>query len=259
VAEYSPGLSEFLRRAGKHRLLTAQEERDLARRIAQGDDAARHALVLANVRLAVDVAAKFRGRGIEFEDLVQAALIGLDVAARKFDPERRVRFSTYAWNWVFQNCQRTCQRSEIIHVSDITKRIRLSHHNDPDLTEEQLAAKHKTSIESVRRALQSARVTASLDQPADSDRHQAQRYELTPDVHADDPADVSEGSEWVRKLVDKLKDDERHVIELTFGLNGYAGREHTSAEVAVIMGTTERKADELRRSGLRRLRRLASS
>jgi RNA polymerase sigma factor (sigma-70 family) len=103
---HDDGLQAFLQRAADHKVLSADEERELARRVHTGDPVARRELVSFNVRLAVSIAKRFQDRGLPLADLVQAGLVGVDRAARKFDPERGYKFSTYATWWVRKEIQR---------------------------------------------------------------------------------------------------------------------------------------------------------
>jgi RNA polymerase sigma factor (sigma-70 family) len=247
-----------------HRLLSASEEKELARRIqARGPDwiEARNTLILHNVRLAIDVARQFQGRGVEYEDLVQAILFGtptadnavaggLARAAELYDG--RGRFSTYAVGWARQAAQKAvhAQHSTIRVPGEIHK-LRLTISNEPDLTDEQVAARHKCSVARVHIAREAAHVAASTDAlRADADGNEYGSN--LPDPNADDPADVvdDDNSGWIRARVEALPAEERRVIEMHYGLNGYGGREHSLRQIAAMIGLDERAVKGLHSSAL---------
>lgn len=243
-----------------HRLLSREEEYALGERIQAGGpdaDEARRELIRMNVRLAVECAGRFANRGVEFEDLVSEACIGLDTAARKFDPSRGNRFSTVAYMWMFQRLQRAvAQQQGTIRLPDQLHKARLTHHNQPDLTVEQLATRHKTTVTRVRAALAAAHVTASLDAPVNGNDG-PNGYDQIADADADDPADVRDDSEtaWVRDALAELPADEREVVTRAFGFDGQG--ERTLHEVAAELDLDLSAVKKLHAAGLKRVRALA--
>jgi RNA polymerase sigma factor (sigma-70 family) len=259
---------DFMLRAGSHRLLTHAEEIELARKIqARGPDwkEARNELVMHNVRLALTVGREFQNRGLEFEDLVQAILFGsassadsnisggIARAAEKYDG--RGRFSTYAMIWAKQAAQKACEPADTIRLPNVVKKIRLTALNNPEMTDAEVAAKHDAPVSHVRRARTAATVAASLDAPKRMpDGDGGNDYDKIQDLDADDPAEVADESGWIRQLVDTLPAQEHRVVEMLYGLNGYGGREHTTAEIADVLGLTLLATRKLQTNALKLLR-----
>jgi RNA polymerase sigma factor (sigma-70 family) len=276
------GFDSFLEAAAQHRLLTFEEEQELARKIqAKGPDwkEARNTLVMHNVRLAVNIARQFQSRGVEFEDLVQAILFGSPTSTEGKDGrvkeqicggiaraaelyDGRGKFSTYATMWAKQAAQRAGKYStDLIDVPNHIKKIQLTAHNHPELSVAELASKHEASPAAVLRALNAARVVASLDaQKQTADSEFGGEYDLIADESADDPAALVDEGLGVdtRELLARLSDEQRQVVEMKFGLNGYGGREHTAPEIAEVMSTTAEAVRSLLNDALKLLRRPAT-
>src|SRR5687767_13945870 len=109
-----------MNRAGRHQLLTAAEEVELAKRIERGDARAKERMINSNLRLVVSIAKRYQGHGLPFGDLIQEGIIGLNRAAEKFDWRRGFKFSTYATWWIRQACQRA--------ISNQSRTIRVPAH-----------------------------------------------------------------------------------------------------------------------------------
>jgi RNA polymerase sigma factor (sigma-70 family) len=242
------GLKQFLNAAADHRLLTADEEKALgriARRVYSRNlehacsgcpsCRARHELVNCNIRLVVNIARYYRNRGLPMSDVIQNGILGLDRAARKFDPERNIRFSTYATLWIKQAIQRglTSGGSTIrlpAHVAGRRAKARAALSLDAEQSLTLLAASMDISLANVERALEAAEVVTSLDREMYGDDYTHTMLDATPDPHAPDPADL-EGMDaplYVREYVARLDDIDnrvpsrqlRRIIELSFGLTG---------------------------------------
>lgn len=253
------GLKDFLGRTAKHELLTAAQERKLGARIAEGDDAARHELIQANVRLVVSIARRYRNRGLAFEDLIQEGLIGLDKAATKFDHTKGFKFSTYATWWIRQSIQRSLvSGSSTIRVpgqvSDARAKIRRSQSEDPTRDLQGIAEEHELTMEQARRALDAAEVVTSLDRQELGEAGRA-LMESVADPEANDPADLFTQEADVHELrqaMATLTFVERRVFELRFGIGG--GKPVGLARIAEeleIPHSVVRKAQE---EGLEKLR-----
>ena len=107
----------FMNEIGKHDLLTAAEEVELAKKIERGDRRAKERMINSNLRLVVSIAKRYRGHGVSFGDLIQEGVIGLNRAAEKFDWRKGFKFSTYATWWIRQACQRAvANQSRTIRV-----------------------------------------------------------------------------------------------------------------------------------------------
>jgi RNA polymerase nonessential primary-like sigma factor len=225
--EYSPGLSEFFKRAARLPLLTAEQELRFGRAAATGDRTARNKLVEHNIRLAIKEAKKYRGKGLPFEDLVQHAVLGLHHAAAKYDAERGYRFTTYAMWWIHHHLQRATQNEGATirvpgHITIRRAKIYAALEAKPDATEEELAIIADCKPHQVEEALRAARVTNSLDAPESVDADTGSLYDRIPDPNVEHPHDVSDGVqiEALRAALTELSPEQRAVLELRFGLNG---------------------------------------
>ena len=238
------GLQKFLAAAADHRLLTAHEEKALGRRVRAGTNAkgltrdalaARNELVLCNIRLVVSVARYYRNRGISMADVVQEGIKGLHRAAEKFDPERNIRFSTYATLWIKQAIQRglTSGGSAIRLPSSVAAsraKILAVKVKYPEADIEFLADLLDLDPREVERAVGAAEVTASLDREMTSDEHTHTLLDAQADPNAVDPSDVEDdiSDELYTALVALEKESadrsrgrmSRRVLELHFGLYG---------------------------------------
>jgi RNA polymerase sigma factor (sigma-70 family) len=243
--------SAYFRKLGGHALLTAQEELELGRRIqAGGADAARakERLFTHNTRLVLSEAKKYVHRGVEFEDLVQSGMIGLNRACELFDPERGFKFSTYATIWINQALGRAVEKSELIHLPSTVKRIRFYAARNPDETPGEIAAACKVTLRRVRWALEAPVAVGSVARDGDD------AVEWWADPLADDPLDlIDEGlgdeTRWLRERLDRLPADQRDVIEMQFGINGYE-REHEFPEIAHALQRTASAVRKLSEAAL---------
>lgn len=241
------GLQRFLAVAASHRLLTAPEEIALGRRVQAGDIEARNELVLSNIRLVVSIARYYRNRGLAMEDVVQEGIRGLNRAAEKFDPDKGIRFSTYATLWIKQAIQRGLTSggaairlpSTVASVRGKVRRARLQY---PDADAEFLADLLDLDLADVERALDAAEVVTSLDREVVSEEHTHTMLDAMPDHEADDPQVVvgeSYGNDIEKALNAMVADaadprrarQARRVIEMTFGLGVYE-RQHSVEEIA---------------------------
>src|SRR3954454_18672045 len=166
-------LQAFLNRIGTYRLLRPAEELALARRIEQGDLAAKDRMVCANLRLVVSVARQYAGPGLPFLDLVQEGMLGLIRAVEKFDWRRGFRFSTYATWWIRQSVERARDgKGDTIRLPvNVVRRQRRIARAESELalllarppTDEEIAERAELAVEEVAAARDVARAVASLD------------------------------------------------------------------------------------------------
>lgn len=245
-------LQTFLRKAAAHRLLTSVEEKELGRRWQAGDREARNELVLCNIRLVVSVARYYRNRGLTMDEVVQEGIIGLNRAAEKFDPDRDIRFSTYATLWIKQAIQRGLQKGGApirlpSTVAGIRVKVRGYHIKNPDATVQEIADSLDLDEKDVLLALgmgfqkadgtwdYSAEVITSLDRVILSDDHTHTMLDGMADEFAPDPADVVKDDftdelaaaldaldVYSRREAKRLGKPRQHrrVIEMHFGLKG---------------------------------------
>ncbi|HEV7886710.1 MAG TPA: sigma-70 family RNA polymerase sigma factor [Acidimicrobiales bacterium] len=221
----------FLDEIGQYPLLTAAQEVELAKRIEQGDKAAKDEMVNANLRLVVHIAKRYQNQGLILLDLIQEGIFGLIRAAEKFDWRRGFKFSTYATWWIRQALQRALQKQarEIhlpVHVAERARRIErvreeLVRKLDREPTDQELADETGLSIRQITEVRDAARVVASLDQPvgeeADAslgDLLPGDRGEFTEDIH------VSLQEKDVRHAVAALSEPQRSVVRLRYGIGG---------------------------------------
>jgi RNA polymerase primary sigma factor len=225
-------LALFMNEAGRHRLLTAAEEVELAKRIERGDRAAKERMITSNLRLVISIAKRYQGRGVPLGDLIQEGAIGLNRAVEKFDWRRGYKFSTYATWWIRQSCQRAIsnQSSTIRVPTHVHERLiklararqRLAGAEGGQPTAEELAAATGLELQHVEEALGAAEASISLSRPVGSDEG-AELGDLLPDPSTADPSEQAHEALQRRRLreaLDTLPADERRVIELRFGLDG---------------------------------------
>jgi RNA polymerase primary sigma factor len=220
-----------MRRAGRYRLLTADEEVALAKRIERGDLAAKELMINSNLRLVISIAKRYQRQGLPLGDIVQEGVIGLNRAAEKFDWRRGFKFSTYATWWIRQACQRAVSgQADTIRVPTHVheRRLKLArvrrellNQLDREPTREELAEASGFSPQHVEEALDAADAPVSLNQRVGSE-DEAELGDLLGDPTADDPAGEALDSVRrleVRRALARLPEQERRVLELRFGLD----------------------------------------
>ncbi len=224
-------LQLFLNEAGRHKLLTAAEEVELAKRIERGDAAAKERMINANLRLVVSIAKRYQGHDLPLGDLIQEGCIGLNRAVEKFDWRKGYKFSTYATWWIRQACQRAVanQGTTIripVHVQE--RRIKLNRAKAElqtklgrDATPEELAKATKLSLKHVEEALDVVEASVSLNQGVGSD-DDGELGDLFANERSVDPADEAEDilrQQRVRRAVAELPERQRRILELRFGFD----------------------------------------
>ena len=254
----------FLNELRRFPLLTAAEEVELAKRIETGDQAARDRMINSNLRLVVSVARRYQHRGLTLIDLIQEGVLGLIRAVDKFDWRRGYKFSTYATWWVRQAVQRGLETRgrEIRMPSNVLDVERKMARAEPELTEKlRRAPTNKelgdaigvkaSQVASVRAA---ARTVTSLDRPISSDQDAAPLAEFV--AHGapgpEERLTLALTEQKLRAAIQTLPEDERHVIELRFGVDGEA-QPLGVREIARRLGITTRRVQSLEARGLERL------
>ena len=256
------GLQLFLVEVGRHKLLTAAQEIDLAKRIERGDMVAKRQMIESNLRLVVSIAKRYRGLGVPFLDLIQEATFGLDRAAAKFDWRRGYKFSTYATWWIRQAAQRAVsnQANTIrlpVHIGERRRKLahaarRLEVELEREATHEELARATGMSVQHVEDALSAASASVSLNQKAGVDDG-GELGERFADGEAPDPLDEAERtlrSQTVRKALHALPERERRILELRFGFDG---EPLTLDAVGVELDVTRERIRQLEQQALLRL------
>ena len=254
----------YLKEISKIPLLTFEEEKALAIRIANGDEEAVEEMVLHNLRLVVMVAKKYKGCGLPLLDLIQEGNTGLIEGAKKFDLSKGYRFSTYATWWIRQKIGRALSNQSRniripAHIAELTSKIKraygpLTQQLGRTPTEEEVAEYIDSDVDKVRVALDMSQATASLDVPVGED-DDATIGDLQPDNNAVNPYYnlVAEANkEIINSVFDTLGEREANILKLRFGID--TDHPHTLAEVGEIIGVTRERVRQLEVKALIKLR-----
>lgn len=257
-------LDQYLREVSKHPLLTPEEEERFARRARKGDLDALQALVRGNLRFVISVAKKYQNRGVPLSDLIQEGNVGLIIAARKFDPDQRVKFISYAVWWIRQTIMsalahhgrsvrvplnRAAELSKIFRAREEYKRRAGREPTDQEIAE-QLGMDPDTVT--LLQALNAGEVR--LDAPV-GDTEESRILERF--VHMEAPsteAEVDEEllKEEIEEALETLRPRDAKVLRLYYGLGGE--REHTLEEIGQVLGITRERVRQLRDRALRELK-----
>ena len=254
----------YLKEIGRVPLLSAEEEIELAERMAKGDKKAKKRLSEANLRLVVSIAKRYVGRGMQFLDLIQEGNLGLIKAVEKFDYTKGFKFSTYATWWIRQAITRAIAdqartiRIPVHMVETITKVKKVSsmllHKNGHDATPEEIAAELDMEPERVREIMRIAQDPVSLETPfgEEEDSHLG---DFIPDDDAPAPADAASLillKEQLGEVLSTLTEREEKVLRLRFGLED--GRARTLEEVGREFNVTRERIRQIEAKALRKLR-----
>ena len=263
------GLGWYLDRIKSTPLLSAQEEKQLARRVREHSDAiARERMVQANLRLVVKIAKEYSNPGMTLSDLVAEGNLGLMRAVEEFDPDAGVRFSTYAAWWVKQAIKRAMiNAGQPIHIPAylaklITKWRKAAVEMEGELgrpaTTEEMSKRLKIGAkkaEIIRQGLQAVNAPSQMD----SDDTQSVS-EMLPDNSGSLPEQElldASNAPIVNSLLARLEPRERKILELRFGLDGYEGPPRTFKEIGQIVGLTRERVRQLEKKALGELKVLA--
>ena len=254
----------YLKEIGKVPLLSAEEEIELAKRMENGDEAAKKRLAEANLRLVVSIAKRYVGRGMLFLDLIQEGNLGLIKAVEKFDYRKGYKFSTYATWWIRQAITRAIAdqartiRITVHMVETINKLIRVSRQLLQELgrepTPEEIADKMDMSVERVREILKISQEPVSLETPI-GEEEDSHLGDFIQDDNVPVPADAAAFTLLKEQLVEVLStltDREQKVLRLRFGLDD--GRARTLEEVGKEFNVTRERIRQIEAKALRKLR-----
>ena len=254
----------YFKEIGKVPLLSAEEERDLAIRIEQGDEEAKKKLCESNLRLVVSIARRYLNRGLSFLDLIQEGNLGLIKAVEKFDYTKGYKFSTYATWWIRQAITRSIAdqartiRIPVHMVETINKLIRISRQllqeygREP--TSEEIAREMGITVEKVREIKKISQDPVSLETPI-GEEEDSHLGDFIPDEDIPSPVDAAAYSmlqKQLREVLDTLSEREKKVLILRFGLDD--GRPRTLEEVGKEFNVTRERIRQIEAKALRKLR-----
>jgi RNA polymerase primary sigma factor len=257
-------IETYLAAISREKMITPDEEVDLAQRIHKGDAAALDRLVRANLRFVVSVAKLYQNQGLSLSDLISEGNVGLVKAAEKFDETRGFKFISYAVWWIRQSImQALSEQSRMVRLpgnqSNMIRQIRqiqnrYEQEQNRPATIEELADELGITVKKVRETMSANSRGVSLDTPLQDD-DTGTLLDVTPDTTGD-ATDSSLNNESMRtdinNLIDNLlKDRERDVIRYTFGLDG---RELSTEEICNELGLTRERVRQVRERALNKLK-----
>jgi len=254
----------YLKEIGKVPLLTAEREKELAERMAEGDETAKTELVEANLRLVVSIAKRYVGKGMFFLDLIQEGNLGLMKAVDKFDYTKGYKFSTYATWWIRQAITRAIAdqartiRIPVHMVETIHKVSRYQRQMLQELGREptpaEIGEKMGMSAERVREIMKVALDPVSLETPI-GEEEDSHLGDFIPDDDTPSPSESASTNilrEVIERELNTLTPREAHVIKLRFGL--YGGSTRTLEEVGKAFDITRERIRQIESKALRKLR-----
>jgi len=256
----------YLKEIQKTTLLTAEQERDLARRISEGDMAARERMIESNLRLVVKIAKRYMNRGLPFLDLIEEGNMGLIKAVERFKLSKECRFSTYATWWIRQSIERALvnQSRTIrlpVHVSDdINKLIKISRDlvqkssGEPKI--EEVAEAMGVEPAYVRRLMVLVKKTYSIEHPM-GENNDYSLIDTIEDAKAIDPSTLIEGLDKyanITEWLETLSASEREILTLRFGLDDREPQ--TLDTIGRRFGVTRERIRQIEAKSLEKLRKI---
>ena len=254
----------YLKEIGRIKLLTPEEEQEIAKKMAEGDEDARKRMSEANLRLVVSIAKRYVGRGMQLLDLIQEGNLGLMKAVEKFDYTKGYKFSTYATWWIRQAITRAIAdqartiRIPVHMVETINKVIRVSRQllqelgHDP--SPEEISEEMNMPVDKVREILKIAQEPVSLETPI-GEEEDSHLGDFIPDEAASEPSEAASFTLLKEQLVDvlgTLTPREEKVLKLRFGIED--GRTRTLEEVGKEFNVTRERIRQIEAKALRKLR-----
>ena len=257
---------QYMSEIRRYPLLTAEQEREIARRCAEGDEDAIRQLVNSNLRLVVSVAKEYAGRGVALLDLIQEGSIGLLAAARKFDYTRDTRFSTYATKWIRQGVTRCLMNHQSairvpLHTAERIRKVEAARAEllqemggEPDTAE--IAKKCGMTEDRVIQLMQLAPQIFSLDiTTGEEDEDSLQS--LVEDIQAPQPQEALVRNEMERildELMDMLNERERQILRLHFGMED--GICHSLEDISKELKISKERVRQVEKKAMEKLQKM---
>jgi RNA polymerase primary sigma factor len=258
-------LQLFLRDAGRHPLLTAAQEVELAKRIERGEGQAKQTMIQSNLRLVVSIAKNYRNQGLPFLDLIQEGTLGLIRAVEKFDWRRGYKFSTYATWWIRQAVARAlADKARTIrmpvHIVERMQKLNRAERTlwtqlgrEPSL--EEIAEEANLPIAQAHEVKAAARASTSLDQPVgDTEDAVFGDFVAGDGPLPDEEVEVSLRCQALGQALAALADRERQVLVLRYGLDDADPK--TLEDIGRRLGLTRERVRQIETEALKRLARL---
>ncbi len=265
--ELADSVQMYLKEIGRYPLLTTEEEKELAKRVKEGDEAARQKLIQSNLRLVVAIAKRYINRSpyLSILDLIQEGNIGLQRAVAKFDYRKGFKFSTYATWWIRQAITRA--------LADYSRIIRIPVHMVEKLTEftqvkrklmeelnreplpEEIASEMGVDVKKIHYLQKISQEVISLESPIGDDDEDSTLYDVIKDEQSlspDQAASYALLRDQIKELMADLTEREQKILSLRFGLED--GVTHTLEEVGKIFGVTRERIRQIEAKALEKLR-----
>ena len=261
-------MRQYLQEIRRYPRLSVEEERELARRCAEGDEEAIRRMVNSNLRLVVSVAREYAGRGVPLLDLIQEGSIGLLAAAKKFDYTLEFRFSTYATKWIRQGVTRClinhgCMIRVPLHTAERMRKIQavraaLLQESGEEPTVEQIAQRCELPVAKVQKLMQLNPEICSLDSPAGED--DGTLGVLLEDVQAPQPQEElvrAELTQTLDELMGSLTERQQQVLRLRFGMED--GTCYSLEDIGKKLGISKERARQVEKQAIEKLQKLGAS
>ena len=266
----TPSLDKYLTEIGKVKLITAQEEVELARRIKDGDNDALEALCKANLRFVVSVAKQYQGQGLSLPDLISEGNVGLIKAAGRFDDTRGFKFISYAVWWIRQQIlQSLAEQARIVRlplnkigsINKINKAFaKLEQEHERPPTAHELAELLEMTLEEVKTSLNNTGKHLSMDAPLREGEDSGTLMDLMKNHDLPDPMEALMTDSLklkIKRSLDALSTREADVIRLYFGLKG--NQPHTLEEIGQKFDLTRERVRQIKEKAIRRLKHTGRS
>ncbi len=263
-------LKIYLKDVQKKKLLSIEEEKELAGLIKKGDKKARHRLIEGNLRLVIKIAKKYVGRGLHFIDLIEEGNLGLIRAVDKFEPIKNCRFSTYATWWIRQAIERALanQTEPIrlpVHIAEEISKIQrekqnFSNNYGREPSDEELAALLDMDVNDISKILSHLKKVSSMDTSRNPSDDEYVLGETVEDVNSLSPVDMMESiiiKDKIKKWLEQLDQKERDILIYRYGLDDNIPK--TLEEVACIYGLTRERIRQIEVKALEKLRKIIDS